>query len=245
MRITSKWAGLLAAAATVVTVAAVPPAQAAPQPLANAPATWRSVRPSRAVAAAAHLGAKARNSTNTTTLDYRRAIKAFRTGAGDHTTWRRQYAAGWLKAGGHLSHITAGERSKVVTVERSAFKPRNAVQPLAPNCRGSNRVTNPHNQGGGQMFAQTTSYFWDSCRVNRLLASTATCVAVIGFGAVFIGPNVWIKAAMAFGVLVCALTGTQVTAARSNSTLAAVVFDVTYQNNLISDPWIYTRVRPQ
>lgn len=72
-------------------------------------------------------------------LDYRKAIKYFKTSGSNNISYRRGFAAGWLHSGGVIHHITAGELAKVKAVKNgsapNAMAP--AVTPMAGNgCTG-------------------------------------------------------------------------------------------------------------
>lgn len=207
---------------------------------------WVHYTASHTKLAVASMSAKTRNSTDTNTVDYRKAIAYFKTSSSNHTTWRRQWGAGWLDGGGKISHITAGELKKVKAV-RSSLRAlvQAGAQPFSPNCKGINKVTNPHNQGTGPIFTSTTSYYFNSCRTNGLIADAGVCAAALAFGSIAAGKNPWIKALIAMGIFICAATTAQVTAAKSNSSVGSIIIDVSFKNDLVTTGQTWAKVRPQ
>lgn len=75
-------------------------------------------------------------------LDYRIAIKSFRTKWSNHTDQRRAFAAGWM--GYHsISHITAGERRKVVAIAKkhhTARYPNSVTATPMDGCTGASKM---------------------------------------------------------------------------------------------------------
>lgn len=180
------------------------------------------------------------------TLDYRIAIKRFRTSSSNHTKWRRHYAAGWLKAGGHIDHITAGELSRIKTIRRAHSVSPLVVQPMSPNCRGVTKVV----KGTTTARYRITHYYMNSCKVNNLESFLGWCTGVAGFGTLIYG-HILARVAMGYIALLCSGGISTISAAANNSSLGAVIVDARYVNYgppTTASPLVetvYARVRPQ
>lgn len=132
---------LLAAAALGLTYGAgIPRAQAAPDNPDSESSGWSRVKPSPNQWLVFRLSAAAadHNHSPARILDYRNAIKYFKTASSDNVSYRRGFAAGWLHSGGEVHHISAAELKKVKAVKKGAQP--NAIATPMDGCTGKSGV---------------------------------------------------------------------------------------------------------
>lgn len=112
-------------------------------------------------------------------LDYRKAIKGFKTSGGNHTTWRRNFAAGWM--GYHsIKHITKGERAKVAKIARKYNTDRHPNRTPLSGCKGASKLVTKQYEKWN---------YWNSCQTNAWIRQTdlqlsigcGLVAAIIGF----------------------------------------------------------------
>lgn len=151
------------------------------------------------------------------TLDYRVARKYF-DGSPHPVDWRRQFAAGWLYAGGSITHISSSERAAVRRRERTITN--------AQTCTGHSDIK----------YLATAWYpiqiRLNSCQTNQIIDLAEGCLGVAGAGGVAtpkinsVAPR-WatasrLKGTIAVAMLYCAINLVALKIARDTSPYNAV-----------------------
>jgi hypothetical protein len=151
------------------------------------------------------------------TLDYRVAASKYRTSA-HPISWRRQYAYGWLRAGGAISHISSAEKTAVIKLGRAmlGLSPLSTVTPYSPYCTGSHGVS---------VLSYAVSYKLqvklNSCQTNALVNMGGYCSLAAGAMG-FMFPSVYGKAALGAASLLCGANTAWLYTAQQNSSVHAV-----------------------
>lgn len=120
-------------------------------------------------------------------LDY---AKANRYDQG-HVTFRRLFAAGWLTAGGRITHISSAERKKVHSYVRRGDPFSSSRDHLGrKHCTGQNKVvtSGTHVSIYHMRVHRYTAQWYDSCQTNLILFTFGTTAAVAAALAYFIQP---------------------------------------------------------
>lgn len=194
--------------------ATVRPAHAAPTPTPQSSAHYRhkyTAKVSPIERQAVKQGQQIRSATTGHTMDYRVAIAKYK-GSRHPVNWRRQFVAGWIWAGGRVTHISSHERSLVMQVGRRYM--------AGMVCTGQTKV---------RIRAQFTYRTWiwaNSCITNYLVKSGEYCVGAAGAVALILGKS--LAPAVILGSLMMACGGYAgwFAAARDNSSVHAIILRI-------------------
>lgn len=151
---------------------AIARANPAPTPMSSAPSYGTSAHPSKSQWNAM---TRAKNTIIANDfrvgLDYRIAKRKF----GDHATWRREFAAGWIFKG-YITHISSTELKKVRQI-RDNYRRSPALAPTPMNgCSGVTKIVH-HNTSRG---SETWEYL-NSCRTSDRIEAYGGVMALGGF----------------------------------------------------------------
>ncbi|SDS20705.1 hypothetical protein [Microlunatus soli] len=181
------------------------------------------------------------SANNSYTLDYR-IVQKYYHGTGHDTEWSHKFAAGWMQTGRSITHLPSKARSQINAYRVKVFGgvDPTVVAKRAPNCRGITGHRDYPSQG-------ITSYYYNSCDTNNVIAGAGACLPIVAYiaGKVKGWPAAVIAGIMVFG---CAVTGASVTAAKSNSSLGAIIVQVEDRGWNPTPPgheYVIVRVLPQ
>ncbi|MGI3781013.1 MAG: hypothetical protein ACRYG2_09565 [Janthinobacterium lividum] len=123
-----------------------------------------------------------RSKTSRSTIDLRRAEKY----DGGHTTSRRQSLAGWLYAGGKISHMSTAERKRTLSFihKGNAYASLPHTSAGKVICTGSDQIVkySAHKHGPPNF-----RWYLNSCRTKKVLWTMDSIVVVSGAVAAFAG----------------------------------------------------------
>lgn len=150
-------------------------------------------------------------------LDWRAAKKYF----GEHTTWRDDFAAGYVGAGGTLDHAATSTKTrlkkryndKMSSLARIALSPQ---QRGGTNCTGTTKDVEYSRSTG-------RSETWlNSCDTNTLIAQWSSCSLALGWvtGRV----KGWYSAIPGFFAMICGQKAAALGVAKSNSSVGAIKY---------------------
>lgn len=114
------------------------------------------------------------------TLDFRKANAA----DGGHTTSRRQSLAGWLYAGGKITHMSSAEHKKTLSYihKGNAYASLPHTQTGKVICSGSDAIVNYAKHWYGP---PNSRWYFNSCRTAKILWTMDTVIIVSGAVAAF------------------------------------------------------------
>lgn len=143
-------------------------------------------------------------------MDWGDAKKYF----GDHTTWRDDFAAGYIGGGGYLDN--AAQSTKDRLKQRWADLSSARLPAGGTNCQGSSKDV-PYSSSSGRSEA-----WYNSCDTNTLIYRWGKCTAAMGFATARV--KGWAAAIPGMFGLICGQKAAAISLAKDNSSVKAVKY---------------------